>query len=95
VHVLGGATHNQPRGAVVSGGGPSWHKAMVEELCSIEENNTWDVADLPTGHRPIGLKWVFMAKKNESGRVIKHKAHFVAKGFMQRQGQNLRKYSPW
>jgi hypothetical protein len=34
----------------------SWRAAMIEELRSIEENCTWDVVDLPPGHRPIGLK---------------------------------------
>jgi hypothetical protein len=35
---------------------PSWRAAMIDELRSIEENCTWDVVDLPPGHRPIGLK---------------------------------------
>jgi hypothetical protein len=53
---------------------------MVDELHSIEENCTWDVVDLPFGHRPIGLKWVYKAKKDESGRVVKHKARLVIRG---------------
>jgi hypothetical protein len=57
---------------------------MVDELRSIEENKTWDVIDLPAGHRPIGLKWVFKAKKDESGHIIKHKAQLIARGFLQR-----------
>jgi hypothetical protein len=57
---------------------------MVDDLHSIEENKTWDVIDLPASHRPIGLKWVFKAKKDESGRIIKHKAQLVARGFLQR-----------
>jgi hypothetical protein len=35
---------------------PSWRVAMVEELCSIEENDTWDIVDLPASYRPIRLK---------------------------------------
>jgi hypothetical protein len=57
---------------------------MVDELRSIEENKTWDVIDLPAGHRSIGLKWVFKAKKDESGSIIKHKAQLIARGFLQR-----------
>jgi hypothetical protein len=57
---------------------------MVDDLHSIEENKTWDVIDLPASHRPIGLKWVFKAKKDESGRIIKHKAQLIARGFLQR-----------
>jgi hypothetical protein len=63
-----------------------WKQAMREELTSIEENRTWEVCDLPTGHRPIGLKWVYKIKKNPAGEVVKHKARLVAKGYVQRQG---------
>ena len=38
------------------------------------------------GHRAIGLKWVFKLKRNEEGEVVKHKAHLVAKGYVQKQG---------
>jgi hypothetical protein len=60
---------------------PSWRTAMVDELCSIEENRTSDVVDL-AGHQPIGLKWVYKAKKDESVCIIKHKACLVTKGFV-------------
>jgi hypothetical protein len=61
---------------------PSWRAAMMEELCSIEDNKTWDIVDLSTGHQAIGLKWVYKAKKDEHGHVIKHKARLVACGFV-------------
>jgi hypothetical protein len=48
-------------------GHPSSHTAMVEDLCSIEENCTWDINDLLVGHRPIGLKWVYKVKKDKGG----------------------------
>lgn len=63
-----------------------WRRAMQEEISSVMENNTWTLVDLPAGKRPIGLKWVFKVKKNESGEVVKYKARVVAKGYVQRQG---------
>jgi hypothetical protein len=63
-----------------------WKQAMKEELTSIEENRTWELCNLPKGHRPIGLKWVFKLKKNPNGDIVKHKARLVAKGYVQRQG---------
>jgi hypothetical protein len=35
---------------------------MKQELESMEKNRTWELVDLPAGHRPISLKWVFKLK---------------------------------
>lgn len=64
----------------------SWQQAMEEELRSILDNDTWVMTDLPAGHKPIGLKWVFKLKKDPNGKVAKHKARLVAKGYVQRKG---------
>ena len=60
---------------------PCWRKAMEEELQSIEENQTWSLAKLPKGRRAIGLKWVFKVKRDEQGKVVRHKARLVVKGY--------------
>jgi hypothetical protein len=65
---------------------PCWRKAMMEEMNSIKDNNTWELVDLPRGHKPIGLKWVFKVKRDEHGAIIQHKARLVAKGYVQKQG---------
>lgn len=59
-----------------------WRRAMLDEISSIEENKTWRLVDLPSGHRPIGLKWVYKLKKDAQGVVVKHKARLVAKGYV-------------
>ncbi|GKU96956.1 hypothetical protein SLEP1_g10137 [Rubroshorea leprosula] len=33
-----------------------WQKAMAEEIGSIERNQTWELTDLPKGHKTIGVK---------------------------------------
>uniref|UniRef100_A0ACD5ZX98 Uncharacterized protein n=1 Tax=Avena sativa TaxID=4498 RepID=A0ACD5ZX98_AVESA len=63
-----------------------WRRVMLDELQSIDDNNTWTLTSLPPGHRAISLKWVFKVKKNEHGHIVKHKARLVAKGYVQRQG---------
>jgi hypothetical protein len=63
-----------------------WKAAILEELESIRENKTWSMVELPRGHHPICLKWVFKLKHDEHGEAIKHKARLVAKGYVQRQG---------
>jgi hypothetical protein len=57
---------------------------MQDELTSIEENQTWSLTDLPRGKRPIGVKWVYKLKRDAAGNVLKHKAHLIAKGYVQR-----------
>ena len=59
---------------------------MIEEMASIEHNQTWSLVDLQAGQRAIGLKWVFKIKKDEHRNITKHKARLVAKGYVQRQG---------
>jgi hypothetical protein len=34
----------------------------------------------------ITLKWVFKLKRDEAGAIVKHKAHLVARGFVQWEG---------
>ncbi|KAL8135853.1 hypothetical protein AgCh_010456 [Apium graveolens] len=61
-----------------------WNKAMDEEIGAIKKNDTWEVTDLPEGHRAIGVKWVYKTKTNQDGEVEKYKARLVAKGYKQR-----------
>lgn len=63
-----------------------WRKAMDNEIDAIERNDTWELCDLPKGHKTIGVKWVFKTKLKENGEVDKHKARLVAKGYKQQYG---------
>jgi hypothetical protein len=63
-----------------------WHKAMLYEMMTIEANGTWELAEAPAGHRPIGLKRVFKMKKNAVGIITKHKVRLITKGYVQQQG---------
>ena len=38
------------------------------------------------GHKAIGVKWVYIVKKNAKGEIKKHKARLVAKGYSQKAG---------
>jgi len=67
-------------------GNPEWVEAMNNEIISIEKNGTWKLSKLPTGHKAIGLKWVFKLKRNADGEIVKHKARLVAKGYVQKHG---------
>jgi hypothetical protein len=60
---------------------PSCRKAMMEEMDSIEENDTWSLVDLPLGRKSIRVKWVFKVNRDEHGAMSKHKARLVVKGY--------------
>lgn len=49
-----------------------WRGAMLEEMKSITDNNTWDLVELPRGHHAIGLKWVYKVKRDENGDIMRH-----------------------
>lgn len=55
---------------------------MLEEMRSINDNHTLELASFPVGHRAIGLKWVFEVMRNEHGVVVHYNARLVAKGYL-------------
>ena len=56
-----------------------WRSAMAEEISAIERNKTWTLVKAPPGIKPIGVKWVFRSKKDQTWAVVKYKARLVAK----------------
>ncbi|KAJ0868636.1 putative RNA-directed DNA polymerase [Helianthus annuus] len=63
-----------------------WKAAMEEEIAALERHQTWSLTELPHDKKPIGLKWVFKLKFNADGKIQKHKARIVAKGYAQKSG---------
>lgn len=45
-----------------------------------------ELSELPPGHKAICLKWIFKLKRDTNGKIIKHKARIVAKGYVQKRG---------
>ena len=54
---------------------------MLQEIASIEKNDTWMLVKAPKSCKPIGMKWVYKLKKNPLGEVVKR---LVVKGYRQR-----------
>lgn len=40
---------------------------MDEEITSIVKNGTWELTELPSGAKKIGVKWAYKTKLNEHG----------------------------
>ncbi|XP_074337186.1 putative mitochondrial protein AtMg00820 [Apium graveolens] len=63
----------------------NWKLAMKKEKQSSEENQNWKLSELPPGKNVIGLKWIFKLKQDAEGKIVKHKARLVPKGYVQQR----------
>ncbi|KAI3807340.1 hypothetical protein L1987_23266 [Smallanthus sonchifolius] len=64
----------------------NWIEAMQEELAQFDKLKVWNLVDLPKGLYPIGTKWVYKCKKDDSGVVVRNTARLVIQGFNQQEG---------
>ena len=63
-----------------------WEQNIDEEMAALDDNETWDLVQLPEGKKSIGCKWVYKVKHNANGSVSRHKVRLVAKGYAQTYG---------
>jgi hypothetical protein len=72
-----------------------WIAAMLEEMNVIWKMNTYDIVRKEKNMNIVGCKWVFTAKRNHSGAIVKLKARLVARGYAQIEGLDFDDtYSP-
>lgn len=72
-----------------------WKRAMADEMSSLNENETWELTDLPEGRKTIDCRWVFKIKRNTDENTRRYKARLVARGFSQKEGIDYTEtYSP-
>ncbi|CAI7867090.1 unnamed protein product [Closterium sp. NIES-54] len=71
--------------ALESSDAEEWKKAMESELKSIEENGTWELVELPEGHKAITSKWLFTIKSDADGKIERYKSRLVAKGYQKNE----------
>lgn len=62
-----------------------WEQAVQEELKSFEENNAWEVVDIPVSGNIVKCKWV-LKKKCDAEDNVRYRARLVAKGCSQKYG---------
>ncbi|GJT83587.1 zinc finger, CCHC-type containing protein [Tanacetum coccineum] len=65
-----------------------WKEVINDEMDSIMGNNTWVLADLPLGCKPLSFKWIFKRKLKVDGTIKKFKARLVIQGFKQKSRIN-------
>jgi hypothetical protein len=68
-----------------------WLKACEAEVDMILQLRVWDEVPSTTGIEVLTCLWVFALKRNQEGKVVKHKVQIVAQGFKQVHGVNVGK----
>jgi hypothetical protein len=68
---------------------------MNEEFKSLQQNEVWELTELPKDQTIIDCKWTYKLKRDVNGNVRRYKARLVARGFRQREGIDYHEtYSP-
>jgi len=63
-----------------------WKQAMHEELTMLSNAGTWELIEPPENVNIVGFKWVYKAKKDAAGNIVRYKTRLVAQGFSQVPG---------
>ncbi|GKA90636.1 retrovirus-related pol polyprotein from transposon TNT 1-94 [Tanacetum coccineum] len=62
-----------------------WKKAIIEEIVSLEKNQTYFLVRISAGKKASQRLWMFKVKEEQNGRK-RYKARLVVKGFQQKHG---------
>lgn len=65
--------------------GDKWKEATTDELRSFEENEAWEIVDIPESGTIVKCKWVFK-RKVCADNSVRYRARLVAKGYTQKPG---------
>jgi hypothetical protein len=79
----------QYRDAINSSEAPEWNLAMKDEINSMIRLGVWSIVPCPKDVKPLKGRWVFKNKLGDNNQIIRRKARFVAKGFLQIYGRDF------
>jgi transposase InsO family protein len=83
------AEPKQYKDAIRSPDAAEWKVAMQEEIDSMNQLRVWSIISCPKGVTPIKGRWVFKNKLGDNNQLLRRKARFVAKGFLQVHGRDF------
>ena len=46
---------------------PGWRQALLDEMCALQSNGTWDLTPLPLGKTVVVCSWIFNVKVGLDG----------------------------
>nr|GEX86142.1 retrovirus-related Pol polyprotein from transposon TNT 1-94 [Tanacetum cinerariifolium] len=67
----------------------AWIESMQEELHQFDRLDVWELVDRPLCITVINLKWLWKNKRGEENTVIRNKSRLVAKGYAQKEGEEV------
>ena len=70
-----------------------WLMAMKEELKSMDDNNVWEMTELPKDSKRVGCKWVFKTKRDSKGNVERYKPDLLPKVTLKRMALTTKRLS--
>jgi hypothetical protein len=50
---------------------------MREEIDELERQGIWELVDIPYNRKPLGGRWVYKKKINNTNDIIKYKSRWV------------------
>ncbi|KAK1684062.1 hypothetical protein QYE76_044910 [Lolium multiflorum] len=65
---------------------PLWRAAMTDEHQALIDNKTWSLVPRPPHANVVTGKWIYRHKFHSDGRLARHKARWVVRGYSQRPG---------
>lgn len=63
-----------------------WKEAMIVEMTGMQKMDVFELVDLPTDGKLIGVWWVYKLKLDTQRHTTQYKARLVAQGYAQRPG---------
>ncbi|MBW0461893.1 hypothetical protein O181_001608 [Austropuccinia psidii MF-1] len=80
---------NNIRDAMMTNDSTKWLEATKNELHQFDRLNVWTAFYDIQIIKVLGVQWAFALKRDNEGKIIKHKAQYVVKEFTQCPGQNF------
>ena len=74
--------------AIKSPEADAWRDAMAEEYKSLEKLKVWSIVDCPERVKPLSGRWVFKNKLGDQNQLVRRKARFVVRGYLQVHGRD-------
>lgn len=68
-----------------------WQTATVKEIEQVNRKETLKFVQVPSDFKTVKKRWMYATKRNGQRKLLRRRAHLVAKGFTQKRGVEYKK----